>query len=196
MKGHSKGKYHYSIFTYLITLLQINYFGKHLSRNPLVVLWDLNTTDIDKYQSLSHKLMFTQMNAKKRNNIFGERAIAAMFKEYKQLDDVPMRGKPVAAPFNPDGLTPFDRKKTLENVNLIKEKRCGKIKVRTCANGSKQRKYLKPDERVYSPTRSTKSLMANLIIDAMEKIYVVIFDVPGDFPQTALAADKFLLMRI
>ena len=55
-----------------------------------------------------------------------------MFKDYNQLDYGHMPGKPVVAPFNPDGLTPLDRKKTLEPVNLIKEKRCGKIKRRTC----------------------------------------------------------------
>ena len=111
--------------------------------------------DVDTYQSLSHKVMFTQMNAKKGITLFGERAIAAMFKEYKQLEDGPMPGKPVLAPFNPDGLTPLDEKKTLEAVKLIKEKRCGKIKGRTRANGSKQGKYLKPDESVNSPTCST-----------------------------------------
>ena len=37
--------------------------------------------DVDTYHSLSHKVTFTQMNAKKGINIFGERAIIAMFKE-------------------------------------------------------------------------------------------------------------------
>ena len=40
--------------------------------------------DVDTYQSLSHKVIFTQMNAKKGINIFGERVITDMFKEYKQ----------------------------------------------------------------------------------------------------------------
>ena len=84
--------------------------------------------DVDTYQSLSHKVIFTQMNAKKGIKLFLERAITAMFKEYKQLTDGPMTDKPVVAPFDPDGLTPLDRKKTLEAVNLIKEKRCGKIR--------------------------------------------------------------------
>ena len=87
--------------------------------------------DVDTYQPLSHKVMFSQINAKKGIHLFRERYIAAMFKEYKELDDGPMTGKPVVAPFNPDGLTPLDRKKKLEDVNLIKEKRCGKIKGRT-----------------------------------------------------------------
>ena len=115
--------------------------------------------DVYKHQSLSLKVMFTQMNANKGINLFGERAIANIFREYKQLYDGPMPGKPLVAPFNTDGITPLYRKKTLEALNLIKEKSCGNIKGRTWENGSKQRKYLKPDESIYSPTCSTKELM-------------------------------------
>ena len=94
--------------------------------------------DVDIYQSLLHKVMFMQMNAKKAIDLFRERDITAMFKDDKQLDDVHMSGKLVVAPFNPDGLTPLYRKKTLETLNLIKEKSCGNIKGRICANGSKK----------------------------------------------------------
>ena len=52
------------------------------------------------------------MNAKKGIKLFGERAIAAIFNEYTQLDDGTIPGKPVLAPFNTDVLTPLDRKKT------------------------------------------------------------------------------------
>ena len=62
--------------------------------------------DLDMCQSLLHKVMFTQMNAKKGIYIFGERAIAATFDEYKQLYYGPITGKPVVAPFNPGVLTP------------------------------------------------------------------------------------------
>ena len=41
------------------------------------------------------------------------------------------------APFYPGELTPIDRNKTLESVNLIKYKCCGKTKGRNCANGRK-----------------------------------------------------------
>ena len=134
------------------------------------------------------------MNANKGINLFGKIAIADMFKEYKQLYDGPMPGKPLVALFNHYRLTPLDIKKALEAVNLIKEKRCGKIKESTCANGSKQRKYIKADESVYSPTCSTKALMETSVIDATDQRDVAIFDVPGDFLQTVLPADKFLLM--
>ena len=137
-----------------------------------------------------------QMNEKKGITLFGEIAITDMFKEYNQLDDGPIKSKPVVAPSNPDGLTSLYREKTSEAVNLIKEKCCGNIKGRTCANGSKQRKYQKPDESIYSPTRSTKALIATLVKDAVELRNDVILDVPGVFLQTTLPADKLLLMQI
>ena len=100
-------------------------------------------------------------------NYLEKKRLQIYLKEYNQLDDVPMSITLVVAPFNPNRLTPLYRKKTLEAVNLIKEKLCGNIKVSTCANGRKQRKYLKPDDIVYSPTFSTKSLMKTLVLDIM-----------------------------
>ena len=107
-----------------------------------------------------------------------------------------MSGKTVVAHFDPDGLTQLDRNKTLEDMNLIKDKRCGKIKGRTCSNGSKQRNYLKPDESVYSPTCSTEALMETFVIDAMEKRYVAIFYGIGAYLQMALPAEKNLRTKI
>ena len=137
-----------------------------------------------------------KINPKKGIKPFVEISIAAIFKEYKQLDDGHIPGKPLVEPFNPDGLTPLDKNKTQEAVNLIKQKRCGNIKVTTCANGSKQIKYLKPDESVYSPICSTEALMEILVIYAMDQRDVSIFDVPGAFLKTAIPADKFLLIQI
>ena len=44
--------------------------------------------------------------------------------------------------------------KAIDEVNIKKEKRCGKIKGRTCADVSKQKRYLKEGESVSSPTLS------------------------------------------
>ena len=157
--------------------------------------YDINK-DMDTYYSLACDVMFTQMNAKKGIKLFGERAVAAMFKEYKQLDKGPMPGKPVFGPISYESLTNQEIREALEAVNLIKEKRDGKIKGRTCANGSKQRQYLKEGETVYSPTCTTESLMATLIIDAMEKRDVAIFDVPGAFLQTEMPEGKNVILVI
>ena len=44
-----------------------------------------------------------------------------MFKGYKRLDNELVMGNLVLDPFNPDVLTPLNKKKTLEDVNLINE---------------------------------------------------------------------------
>ena len=137
--------------------LEMSFYGKSYSHNThckfMMIKEKYNVNeDVYKYQSLSQKVMFTKMNSKKGIKLFGERLIADMFMEYKQSDDGPMSVKTLLVPFNTDGLTPLDKNKTLEAVNLIKEKLCRNIKVRTCTNVRNRRKYLKPDESVYSPT--------------------------------------------
>ena len=51
---------------------------------------------------------------------FGEQVVAAMSKEYQQLNYVPMPGKPFLGPISNDELSGQDSKKSLESVNLIK----------------------------------------------------------------------------
>ena len=54
-------------------------------------------------------ICFNQMNARRGIRLYGERAIAAMFKEYKQLDDLE-----VLARIDPDSLTEEQKKKHCE----------------------------------------------------------------------------------
>ena len=77
---------------------------------------------------------------------------------------------------------------------MIKKKRCGKIKGRTCADGSKQKRYLKHGETISSPTVSLEAILGTLIIDAKEDRDVAIFDVPGAYLQAEMPAEKKLLM--
>ena len=107
-----------------------------------------------------------------------------------------MTKNPIFEPINIEELSGEYRKKKLEAVNLIKEKRRGNINGRTCANGSQQKMYLMEDEYVYSPTRSTESLMSTLLIDAMEHRDVAVFDVPGAYLQTDMTSEKLILLRI
>ena len=83
-----------------------------------------------------------------------------------------------------------DRKKALEALNLIKEKPCGNIKGITCENEIKQKRYLKEDESVYSPTCLNESLMSTLFIDAMEQRDVAVFDVTGSYLYTEMPAEN------
>ena len=90
--------------------------------------------------------MFTQMSAHKGIKLFGGKAIAAMMKELKQLNDGVIPGNPVIQPIPFKELTSKDNREAIEAVNNIAQKRSGKIKGRMCANGSRQRKFLKDDE--------------------------------------------------
>ena len=81
------------------------------------------------------------------------------------------------------------RKAALDAVSLIKKKRNGDSKGRTCYNGAKQRRYVKAGEITYSPTLSLVSILIPLAIDAYEGRDVAIVAVPGaylhaDMPQT------------
>ena len=53
--------------------------------------------------------MFTQMSAKEGIKQFGEKAIATMVKELKQLNNGAMKGKPVVVPIDPSKLTKFEK---------------------------------------------------------------------------------------
>ena len=102
-------------------------------------------------KGLMHRAMhvlLTQMTARKGIALFGERAVAALIKEFKQLVDGAMEGKPVIDPINPSEITPEMKRKALRAVNLIKEKRTKEIKGRCCADGSKQHQYLAPQNGV------------------------------------------------
>ena len=107
-----------------------------------------------------------------------------------------MEGKPVVVPIDADILTNDDKKKALDAVNLIEEKRDGRIKLRTCANGSKQRQYSKEYESVASPTVGLESLMTALLIGAHEGRKFISFDVPGAFLQAEMAEDKLVLLKL
>ena len=63
---------------------------------------------------------------------------------------------------------------------FLKQKRCGKIKGRGCADGRKYKLY-KSKEESSSPTIHIESLFLSCIMDALEKRNVVTLDIPGAF---------------
>ena len=96
-------------------------------------------------------------------------------KERTQLDD-----KGVFEPLHFNELTKAQRKQGLRLVQLIKKKRSGKIKGRTCADGRPQRRYITQEEST-SPTVSIEALMLSLMIDAHENRVVATCDISGAF---------------
>ena len=106
---------------------------------------------------------------------YGEKAIAAILKEFTQLND-----KQVFKPCNPNRLSAATKRKALNLITMIKQKRDGKIKGRACADGRKQRRYI-TKEQVSSPTVQLESLMLSLLIDAHENRDVATADVVGAY---------------
>jgi hypothetical protein len=117
----------------------------------------------------------TQMTAKEGLKRFGKDAEDALLVEWKQLDNLK-----VYSGVHWNDLTPEERSRALRLVQLLKLKRCGRLRGRTCADGRKQRKYILPEDAT-SPTVSTEALLMTCVIDARERRHVVTADVPGAF---------------
>ena len=109
---------------------------------------------------------------------FGERGYEAALNEMKQLHE---RG--VFAPRDIKTLTQQERRRAMESLIFLAEKRDGTVKGRTCANGSTQREYISKEEAA-SPTVSTESIVLTATIDAEENRDVMSNDVPNAFVQT------------
>ena len=80
-------------------------------------------------------------------------------------------------------LTAEERKGALRYLMFLKEKRCGTIKGRGCADGRKQRDYMTKQE-TSAPTVATEALILTCVIDAIEGRDVATCDIPGAFMQS------------
>ena len=109
---------------------------------------------------------------------FRHRGFDAAKGEMKQLHD-----RSCWKPISVQTLTPTERKKALESLIFLVEKKCGKIKVHHCANGSKQRKWMRPKEAA-SPTVVTESVLLTATVEANERRDIATFDITNAFIQT------------
>ena len=117
---------------------------------------------------------------KKGIKTFGDRGKEAALKEMKQLHD-----RECFKPIKMDTLNPTERKRALESLIFLTEKKDGSIKARHCANGSTQREYMSRED-VSSPTVSTESTLLTAVIEAEEERDVATCDIPNAFVQTAV----------
>jgi hypothetical protein len=118
---------------------------------------------------------FNQMTAREGIEKHGEDAVLALFKEFAQLHD-----KKVFKAVRASDLSREQKRNALRAINLIKEKRNGDLKGRTCADGRKQRNWY-TKERTTSPTISNDSLMAILTLSAAERRKIAMWDVEGAY---------------
>jgi hypothetical protein len=120
----------------------------------------------------------TQYNLKQGIKKFGDKGKQAVLTELQQLYD-----RAVMEPVHKSDLTPEERKGALRYLMFLKEKRCGTIKGRGCADGRSQREYMSKQE-TSSPTVATESLILTCVINAIEKRDVATCDIPGAFMQS------------
>jgi hypothetical protein len=132
--------------------------------------------------------VLTQMSAAAGIKVFGQSAVDAIYKEFTQLHD-----KGVFEPRHASSLTPAEKHGSLRTVNLIKEKRNGELKGRTCADGSVQRSHFDKSETT-SPTVAHDALIYTILIDAKERRDVATADVVGAYLNADM--DQFTLMKL
>ena len=73
----------------------------------------MNNTDTHAYMQAAVNVMFTQMYANKEINMFGERDVSEMIKQFKQLDEGEIQEKPVVITLNPEEITYPERRQEL-----------------------------------------------------------------------------------
>ena len=133
-------------------------------------------------------LVNTQMNTTKGIKPQGERAIEALLKEFAQLDNM-NTFKPIKA----DSISKQERKKALRLISLIKEKRDGTLKRRTCADGRSQRSYISKEDAA-SPVCSNVALMISMVVAAYANRKHATCDVTSAYLHADM--DNFVVIKI
>jgi len=96
----------------------------------------------------------------------------------KQLHD-----RVVFEPIRIEDLTDIEKRRAMESLIFLVEKRDKSIQGRACANGSSsQHEYMERDEAA-SPTTMTESVMITATIDAKQNRDVMTADIPNAFVQ-------------
>jgi hypothetical protein len=80
-------------------------------------------------------------------------------------------------------MTQLEKKRAMESLIFLVEKRDGRVKARTCANGSTQRDYISKEDAA-SPTVATESILITATVEAKENRDVMSADLPHAFIQT------------
>jgi uncharacterized protein YeaC (DUF1315 family) len=119
---------------------------------------------------------------------FGKSGADAVVAEMRQLDY-----RNVIKPVNGRSLTREQKRRTLQYLMSLKQKRCGRIKARGCADGRKQRFY-KSKDQTSSPTVSTEAVFLTSVIEAQERRKVMTIDIPGAFMHVNI--DELIHVRL
>ena len=111
---------------------------------------------------------------------FGERGVKANEKELRQLHD-----RTCFEPVSIAEMTPDEKKKAVEALMFLTEKRDKSIKSRLVYNGKPTRSWLSKED-TSSPTVTMEGIFLTAIIDAKEGRDVLSADIPNAFIQTPM----------
>jgi hypothetical protein len=163
-----------------VTYAQVTESGLY-SAEEAIVLASIITEFNERFTestTIQGSAFTTTYSLKKGLERFGDRGKEATLKEMRQLHD-----RRCFHPINKSTLNATEKKRTLESLIFLVEKRDGTVKARHCANGSTQRDYMHR-EQVSSPTVCTESVLLTAVIDAKEGRDVATCDIPNAFIQT------------
>jgi hypothetical protein len=154
----------------------------------IMMHYNVKLANCDDKQALSFLQTYSLKAGLKK---FGEAGKEATMKEMRQLHD-----RVVFKPIRISEMTSRERKRAMESLIFLVEKRDGRIKARTCANGSTQRDYI-PREDAASPTASTEAVLLTGVIDAKQRRDVMTLDIPNAFVQTKIPeGEEKIIMKI
>mgnify|MGYP001790741643 FL=1 len=100
-----------------------------------------------------HKSFLVTYSLTKGIKKFKKKGYDAAKGEMKQLHD-----RSCWQPIDVSTMTPTEKAKALESLIFLVEKKDGRIKARHCANGSKQRNWINPEDAA-SPMVMTDSIL-------------------------------------
>ena len=132
--------------------------------------------------------VLTQMSVRAGIKKHGQAARDALTAEFAQLDY-----KGAYEPIQATDLTKTQQNNALRIINLIKEKRDGRLKGRSVADGRPQRTLYTKDE-TSSPTTTPESVFLTTLIDVVEERHVVVANVTGAYLNADM--DDFVLIRL
>ena len=138
-------------------------------------------------QVVSDKNFMNQFSLNKGIKEFGEKGKEAAFGELNQLHH-----GDAFKPLHPNELIYEQKRRALETIVLIEEKRDGRIKGRAVADGRKQRGHVAKEDAA-SPTAALESIILTSIIDAKEGREVAVCDIPNAFIQTDMEGDTVIM---
>jgi Reverse transcriptase (RNA-dependent DNA polymerase) len=135
----------------------------------------VDLSSLPAVQKALYGLLFTQMTAQKGIKKHGQAAMDALRKEFEQF-----RVMDVLEPLDAFTLTDKQKADSLRALSVIKEKRDGRLKGRTVADGSAQKGKFSKSE-TGSPTAASDVVILTSMIDAYKNRDVAVADVTGAY---------------